>query len=213
MQIDLSLLLDRSGMTKIQLTIVGLLLMLSCLSAQAQRNKDHKGFYFSFGGGPVKGNINGYDTNGNMSLISGTGTELNFQIGSAVWNKLIVHAVLDSKLLSGPTINNSKVTSNFSLNETVFGGGLTKYTRGNFFVTGNAGTGSFSFSDQKHKVSTKNGFAFLVKAGKEWWISRKFGIGLALTYNQTKLTNPTATGISEKWNSNRYGILVQATFN
>ncbi len=197
----------------IRLILIGFIFLMSCISGYAQRNNCHKGFYFSIGGGPAKGNINGYDNAGNVSLISGTSTELNFQIGAAVFSRWIVHAMLDSKLLAGPTINNSKIPHNFSLNETIFGGGATHYTRGNFFITGNAGTGSFSFTDQKHKVSTKNGFAFLVKAGKEWWIARDFAIGFAITYNQTKLTNPTSIGISEKWNSNRIGLLVQATFN
>lgn len=181
--------------------------------AFAQRKQEHRGFYFSFGAGPAKGNINGYDSQGYTSVISGTSTELNFQIGAAISRKWIIHAMLDKKLLSGPTINSSQVSNDFSLNESVFGGGATHYTRQNFFVTGNIGTGSFSFSDGRHQVDTKNGFSYIVKAGKEWWIARNTAIGIALTYNETKLTNPTSIGVSEKWNSSRIGILVQATFN
>jgi hypothetical protein len=200
-------------MTKIQIAFVGLILIASCSSGVAQKGKEHKGFYFSFAGGPARGNINGYDNTGNVLLISGTSTELNFQIGASLFKRWIVHIMLDKKLLSGPTINKSKVPNNFSLNESIFGGGLTHYTRGNFFLTGNIGTGSFSFSDQRQKVSTKNGISVLVKAGKEWWIARDLAIGISVTYNQTKLNNPTSIGISEKWNSNRIGVLLQATFN
>jgi len=199
-------------MTKIQIAFIGLLIA-SYTCVFAQKGKEHKGFYFSFAGGPAQGNINGYDNTGNVSLISGTSTELNFQMGTSFFRRWIIHAMLDKKLLSGPTINKSKVPNNFSLNETVFGGGLTHYTRSNFFLAGNIGTGSFSFSDSRQKVSTKNGLTVLLKAGKEWWIARDFAIGVAITYNQTKLNNSTSIGISEKWNSNRIGILLQATFN
>jgi hypothetical protein len=190
-----------------------LLLFLSCYPSNAQKGREHKGFYCSFGVGPARGNVNGYDNTGNVALISGTSTELNFQIGASFFRRWIVHAILDKKFLSGPTINKSKVSNNFSLNESILGGGLTHYTRGNFFLTGNIGTGNFSFSDQRQKVSTKNGLAILVKAGKEWWIAPDLAIGVALTYNQTRLNNPTSIGTSEKWNSNRIGILLQATFN
>ena len=200
-------------MTKVQIVFVGLLLFTTYSTVHAQKGMEHKGFYFSFGGGPAQGNINGYDNTGNVSHISGTSTELNFQIGASVFRRWIVHAMLDKKLLSGPTINKSKVPNNFSLNESVFGGGVTHYTRGNFFLTGDIGTGNFSFSDQRQKVSTKNGLAVLVKAGKEWRVSRDLAIGIAVTYNQTKLNNPISIGISEKWNSNRIGILLQATLN
>jgi hypothetical protein len=179
----------------------------------AQRNVEHKGFYFSVGGGPAKGNINGYDNTGGRAAISGTGTELNFQIGGAFLWHWVAHAMYDVKYLSSPVINRARTSHYLSVNEYIFGIGLTRYTPSNFFLTGNMGTGNFSFSDQRHKESTKNGFSFLVKAGKEFRVSPHFAFGVAVTYNQTKLTNPSSIGITEKWNSNRFGILLQGTLN
>jgi len=200
-------------MTNIQTIVLGLLLLTNCYGLFAQKGKEHKGFYLSIAGGPARGNINGYDSQGYTSLISGTSTELNFQIGASVSKRWIIHALLDKKFLASPTINNSKVANNFTLNESVLGGGITHYLHNNFFLSANMGSGNFSFSDQRQKVSTKNGLTTLFKAGKEWWIAPDLAVGFALTYNQTKLTNPTSIGISEKWNSNRFGILIQATFN
>jgi len=179
----------------------------------AIETKRHRGFYLALGGGPIKGTVNGFDNQGYMAAITGTGTEMNGQIGGAFSRKWILHFTLDLKYLNAPTINNSKTAGNFSLNESFVGGGLTHYTRQNFFLTANAGSASFSFSDQRNKVSTENGFAYQFKIGKEWWLARKAAIGLALTYNKAQVTNHASIGTVEKWNSNRFGIIVQTTLN
>jgi hypothetical protein len=91
--------------------------------------------------------------------------------------------------------------------------GATRYTQRNYFLTGNIGTGYFSFSDQKNKTATDNGLSFFFKAGKEWWLSRHLAAGLALTYGRTKLTDHTSLGTKEKWNSSRFGVVLQLTLN
>ncbi len=94
----------------------------------------------------------------------------------------------------------------------MYGVGITHYTSKNFFFTGNAGVGKFTFDDGNSSMSTSNGFSFSLKAGKEWWVSKKLGIGAAFTYGKTKSTN-TEFSYTEKWNSNRLGILLQLTFD
>jgi len=83
----------------------------------------------------------------------------------------------------------------------------------NFLISGSIGLGSYSLDDQDHnlKVSTQSGFAFQVKIGKEWWVSSKWGLGVGLTYGKTTLTN-SAGGITEDMDSNRIGVLFNASF-
>ena len=52
-----------------------------------------------------------------------------------------------------------------------------------------------------------------LKAGKEWWISKRWGLGIAFTYGKTFVHNGPRDGEEEKLNSNRFGILLNATFN
>ena len=64
--------------------------------------------------------------------------------------------------------------------------------------------------------SISNIRSFLVRMSensKEWWIGKKWGLGVGLTYSKTKLTNEPGNEIVEKLNSNRFGILLNATFN
>ncbi|MDY0344739.1 MAG: hypothetical protein RBR28_14275 [Lentimicrobium sp.] len=52
-----------------------------------------------------------------------------------------------------------------------------------------------------------------LKIGKEWWVSKRGGLGLAATYGTTTLTNSPGGGIEERLSSNNLGILFNATLN
>jgi hypothetical protein len=68
-------------------------------------------------------------------------------------------------------------------------------------------------SNNDISFSTDRGFSMQLKAGKEWWISKRWGLGVALTYGKTKLTNTPGGGVEELMNSNNFGILFNATLN
>lgn len=160
----------------------------------------------------MQGKINGY-TNTGVASISGTGTEFDVQVGGALTPKWILHGIFTGKYLSSPTINNTTFPSTYAVNESVIGLGVTRYTHRNYFIAGNIGTGYFSFSDRRSKSTTDNGLSFFFKAGREWWLTRHLAAGLALTYGRTKLINKTDNGTKEKWNSGRFGVVLQITLN
>lgn len=196
-------------MKKLTLLTLSISLIVSALMAQ---ERTHSGFYFSGAVGPAWGTTNGYDNQGSTFQVTGTGAEMDFQIGGSITENLILHGTIMAKSVVGPEINGTKISDDYSLSETMFGGGITHYTAKNFFFTGNAGAGKFTFDDGKTSLSTNKGFSFSLKAGKEWWVSKKLGIGAAFTYGKTKLTNSEGS-YTEKWNSNRYGILLQFTID
>jgi len=118
------------------------------------------------------------------------------------------------------TVDNQTMTASgdVSINESMFlGGGLTYYFMpNNIFISGSIGMGGFSLTDvanSSNNVSTNNGFSMQLKAGKEWWVSRKWGLGVALTYGKTNVNNTPSSDIKEKINSNRFGIVFNATLN
>ena len=203
----------------------GLLSLIYLQSAKAQdKNHQHTGFFLSMSAGPVFGNISDDvtgDVNGTYRMdMNGGGALFDFKIGGAIQENLILHATLISQTMPGPTIKISdnpsiKATDELTVGEAMFGGGLTYYIMPqNIFLSGSLGIGNFTMMDQKNDqtTSTQRGFSMQLKAGKEWWVSKKWGLGLSVTYGTTSLTNNSG-GISEKLNSNRFGILFNATLN
>lgn len=204
-----------------------------CLKAQefttAPRGyHEHDGFYLSMNAGPVFGKItdqlgSGYAP-GDIKF-SGNGGIFDFKIGWAVRQNLILHVDLISNGMVGPNVETTDVNGytkqikqpdTFSIGEAMYGIGLTHYIMpSNIFVSGTLGIGAFSIIDEKEKSSngtTDKGFSMQLKFGKEWWISKNWGIGFGISYGKTSVTNESSS-YSEELNSNRFGILLNTTFN
>ena len=194
------------------------LMVLSSITAFSQSkssNVSHEGFYLSMAIGPALGNIKGHDNNGKTYQVKGDAAGFDFQIGGAIKPNLILHATAQNKTLVGPKINGEKLDNDHSFQENFYGVGVTKYTKENFFLTGNVGVGHFiqtesTSNNYSNGTTTDAGFSFNVKAGKEWMVSRKWGLGGGLFYGKTTVKN-TGSNYTERWNSNRFGLYFQAT--
>jgi hypothetical protein len=185
------------------------------------QGRTHQRFYLSIQPGPALGYINGNNNQQTSLKVEGTGIGLDFQIGGAIKENLILYGVLGLKSIYGPTItiggqSNTKATvsDQYSFDEFIFGVGSTYYLKNNFFFSGNIGMGNFSFSDEASNttVDTGNGFSFQVKAGHEWWISPRWALGVALEYGGTRATDKM-DNYEETWQSHRYSIRLTATLN
>jgi hypothetical protein len=186
--------------------------------------RQHTGFYLSMSVGPVFGTITDdliSPTKGLLKL-SGTGAKFDIKIGGAVKENLILHATFFSSVLNGPEIKSNfvsvKASDNMSINENmVLGGGLTYYIMpANIFLSGSIGMGNYSITDTKNSTNsgtTDNGFSMQLKVGKEWWVGKRWGLGATLTYGKTSVHNGPRSGMEEKLNSDRFGVLFNATFN
>lgn len=208
-------------------TILGLILFLTSIcsaqiSAEAQEDDYHKhlGFYLSLSTGPNFANITS-EVKGSYKLgFNGTGALFDFKIGGAIKENLILHATLTTKSMSGPEVTSNGTSQNTSndiiIGEAVIGGGVTYYmTPSNIFLSGTIGLGNFTLIDNKNEtsVSTDRGFSMQLKVGKEWWISKKWALGIALTYGKSHLINSPGIGVNELMDSNNFGILFNSTLN
>jgi len=180
--------------------------------------KQHDGFYMSACLGPVFGKITDKYNSSTMTM-NGTGFELDLKIGASVTKDLILHGTLITKSMPGPKVNNegsvTTMSDEISVNELMYGAGLTYYFMPvNFFVSGSAGIGKFTVSNSTNdtKSKTHSGFSFQLIAGKEWWISKKWGLGAGITYSKTHLTNKV-NETEEKLDSNRFSIMLSVTFD
>lgn len=194
-------------------------------SIREQKNQPvyHHGFYLSMAIGPAFGNINGSAGTTDVYKVKGFAPGLDIQIGGAIAENLVLHGTLQVKTIIGPKINGIKLNSRYSFDENFLGAGITKYTTDNFFATANIGAAYYSFTLQNNnsvvsnKSSTDPGFSFNIKAGKEWLVSPKWGLGAALFFGRSAVTSSNggvagATG-KEKWSGSRFGIYFQATLN
>lgn len=197
-------------------TVLVLIVLCTAMTALTQDSASavsHKGFYMSMAIGPAFGNIQyDYNENGTNNEIKGEALGLDLQIGGAIKPNLILHATVQDKTIVGPKINGVKLDNDHLVQEYFYGAGMTKYTAQNFFFTGNIGVGHFRIDtlNSSDGMTTDPGFSFNVRIGKEWMVSRKWGLGGALFYSMTTLDNASA-GYSEHWNSNRLGLYFQAT--
>lgn len=151
---------------------------------------------------------------------AGTGAQFDLKIGGAIKENLILHATLTSNTLTGPKITSSgstdKATNKLTIGEGMIGAGVTYYIMpSNIFLSSSLGIGNFTLVDTSNEtdISTERGFSMQLKVGKEWWVSKNWGLGVALTYGKTNLTNKPGYGVEEKMNSNNIGILFNATLN
>jgi len=195
------------------------LLVFSGIAQDKSSSVSHNGFYLSAGLGPAFGNIKGSDNFGNHLTIKGTAIGLDLQIGGALRQNLLLHATIGLKSIYGFNVNGFKADSKYSFDENFLGVGITKYTTQNFFVTVNAGVSGFTLSNEDNNnifgsndPSTDMGFSFNIKAGKEWAVGKKWGLGGVLFYSRTFLKNKYED-VTEKWSSNRAGVYFQVTFN
>ena len=178
----------------------------------------HNGFYLSMAIGPAFGDIKGNDQYNYPFTASGTAVGFDIQIGGAIQTNLLLHGTLQIKSIFGPKINDTKLDGSYSFDENFFGVGITKYTSGNFFVTANVGLGYYTLSLETNnpfapeEVSTDMGFSFNIRAGKEWMVGKKWGLGAVLFFSRTS-TETQDQAFTERWNSNRFGIYFQATHN
>lgn len=190
----------------------------------------HDGFYFSFNWGPVFGNVMSKDKNYNNSdpisaKFLGTGGMADYKIGWAIRENMILHATALLNIVAAPEVittvgnHSTSVTmpDQFEMGESMLGIGMTYYWMPcNIFLSGSIGSGRFKLSGHENEDFngvTDRGLAMQLKIGKEWWILKNWGIGLGVSYGKTTLTDQIPNETPEKVFSNRFGILINTTFN
>jgi hypothetical protein len=208
-----------------KLTLLTIVLMLVCSTMMAQSDHEpgyqtHDRFFLSMSLGPAWMSINDDITNGpyNNMKMTGVGGIIDFKVGYALNESFILHgdviSVSSGKVdivADGTTLGT--IEGDNSVGMIMFGGGVTNYFMpNNFFVSGTAGIGSFNITTGESTSSTERGLGLLLKAGKEWWISSRWGMGVSATFNYTHVNNE-ADGMQEALSGIAFGVSLNATFN
>jgi hypothetical protein len=187
---------------------------------EKNQGRRHQGFYLSLAGGVYSSNVD-IEDDYSYTKVKGIGSAMDIKIGAAIKEDLIVHLTLLNHALYEPKIynsNNSMVgvdANNKELSEIMIGGGVTYYTPRNFLLSSSIGYGGYTLLDEANNIdiSSESGFCFQLKAGKEWWVSRKLALGLAAYYHKTIVHNNPNEYVDERLNSNNFGVVLSLTFN
>jgi len=182
----------------------------------------HRGFYLSMALGYNSTSIDADSKNYGNSNFKGAGGVIDLKIGGTLTENVILHATILSHGVTGPKIekennynNNFKADNKLLISEGMIGVGLTYYTPDNIFLSTSLGIGSFGFENKREDIdfTTDKGFGFQFKAGKEWWLSRKWGIGVAAYFHTTDCINQEGSYAEENISSRNFGIVFNATLN
>ena len=180
----------------------------------------HKGFFLSYSPGINTTNVKATD-NYSSSTFKGLGLGNDFKIGGTIKENLILHATLlghgvyEPKIYDANSGQNGTRAKDIDFSELLIGAGITFYTTNNFLLSTSVGFGGFSLTDYStdEDSSSDKGFGFQLKAGKEWWVSRTLGLGLAVYYHYTNVLNQAGSVDEERLIGNNLGIVLSTTLN
>lgn len=183
--------------------------------------RDHEeGFFLRLaaGAGPASTEIK-VDSD-NRLKFDGIGADLEIAIGGIVTPNLAVHGTLWGWIISDPDAEvelldviegSTTVEGDFYLNG--IGAGVTYFIMPvNMYLTGSLGFGSLTFDFGGFTLESDTGFSLEAAVGKEWFVSDRWGIGLAvgLTYHSISDQDPD---VSANWSGISIPVRFSATFN
>jgi len=198
---------------------LALAVLLPALPANARLLDDmneHDGFFLRFhlGGGSMNAKWRDLPANSlidDLSIDGPSGT-FAFSLGGAVAPNLILFGELTSDAASNPrtTINGDRGRSDSSLSVVGFGPGVSYYFMPvNLYLSGSVlFTRATVSAPNRADGQSDQGLGFKFAVGKEWWVSRDWGIGVAGFGMFASIPDGEAT-----INWSNYGLAFTATYN
>jgi len=190
---------------------------------RAQEVRPHQGFYLSTSISGAGGDINQDVSNGPYShaTFSGAGLQLDLRVGGAVAENNLLSFDISSRAMASPSLDidgqSTSLDNSSSVGDAIFGVGFTHYFMpANAFVGVTAGLGSFTFDNGNQSGSSKRGFGYILRGGKEWRLGRKWGLGVVgglahLSANDK--ADPDYPGYASTFTTTRVFVGFSATLN
>jgi hypothetical protein len=208
----------------------------SAASSAGEKFHRHTGLYLSFNAGLSAGTIG--TTFDEMDLkswdFSGAGSYVSFDIGYAVAEDIIFFCEIPSlALLPAPfeKIDGEKsdFPISFTLNSALWGFGGTYYVKPfNFLFSGTVGfaynslednsandksTSDYSSTESGKEYFSQTGFGLKARVGKEWWVSRRWALGVVASYQIYSFRSGDIFPFEGTMVTSLWGICFSATFN
>jgi len=173
----------------------------------------HDGLYLrlQLGGGYNQASAVGEDL-----AIKGAAAGFNFELGYAIVENLILFGRLGGTSVSSPDIELGGVTvegtdDDVSSNFSGLGAGVTYYFMPvNVYVTSAITASNLSITDDGDELAdTDSGPALHLGVGKEWWVSRNWGIGVGAEVVVGRIRSEG----EDDWNVTSGILFLSGTFN
>lgn len=155
------------------------------MSASAvDQPREHDGGIFirlSVGAGPASAEFEA--DSGDKFEMNKVGGNHNLALGGIVGGNVALHATLFGWAMNDPSYDlngQDQQTLSGTASLSAVGGGATWYFGSNFYLSGSLGFAWISFKDDRYEVSSGTGGALDLTVGKEWWVSDRWGLGVAL---------------------------------
>ncbi len=149
--------------------------------------------------------------------FSGTSGDINLPIGGMVTPNLALHGTLIGWVTSSPEIKicdgrcETGSTNDLDFSLSGFGSGLTYYFMpSNFYVSESICAAQLILTYDNVSADSDYGPAFDITAGKEWWVSDSWGLGVAGGFGYHSVSDPD---ISSNWSGPSFGVRFSATYN
>jgi hypothetical protein len=165
------------------------------------------------------------DNSGTKTEIGGTSFGVAFAFGAALTRQLIIYGEFFTLGTSDPNVKvNGQSRTLATANASLFGigPGVTYYFgESNFYLSGTLAFSQVTFTgalqDNRAQSDTNWGATFKISAGKEWWASDNWGLGIAaqlalgsMKDDHLAVQESTST---PAWNFGALTLLFSATYN
>lgn len=205
------------------LTVLAAVLVPTLATAGDNAPRQHdRGFFLRMSGGPGAGNIHSHTRgndgpfdDGTKVSLEGSGGDGNFAIGAIVRPNLAVHATFWGWSAFDPDLKvggATAETNDLTVSMNAFGPGVTWYFGQNFYLSGSIGGAEMTAEADGEDFDSKTGVAVDLTIGKEWWVGRRWGLGVAAGFGALSIPTDDPT-LDDKFSGNSFGLRFSATFN
>jgi hypothetical protein len=176
----------------------------------------HDGFFFRIQLGGGFSSL-ASTTNGVKTTVGGGGAALGLAIGGVIAHNLILYGVFFDNAAANPDVQVGGTSVASSIGDTDWQGigpGLAYYFAPlGLYLGGAIALTRFWTHDQNGNQldSSKAGLGLDLEVGKEWWVSRDWGLGIALRVAGSSMkdqNDPTLV-----WSAGAASVLFSATYN
>jgi hypothetical protein len=185
----------------------------------------HDGFFLRLGLGVGYARTS-ISIDGEKLTYAGASIPFDLAIGAAIRPNLILFGEVISHGMSSPDkkyAGETKNANSTSMSIQAIGPGVAYYFMPiNIYVSGSILLHKVNYDDDNDSYDATDlstfGFAGSLMVGKEWWVSRDWGLGLAMqgmlgTAKNRAQNDQSGHLIEGRWNSMAFGLLMSATYN
>jgi len=176
----------------------------------------HEGFFLRFLGGGGLASLVIDDVNGSAMSAKERGSLFHVQAGGEIFKNLALFGDLGAFTFSDPKVRfqgESFTSKGTEITSIAIGVGLTYYIMPhNVYLSGSLLMAKTKIEEPVFEEETELGPGILLCVGKEWWVGKKWGLGVAGFFEFHKLkSNENTWGSKTDINNKMFGIAFTAT--